>query len=185
MSGLRRDFDHPPALVGVDVGQQVFRGGKGGLGSFASVVVAVASKLGEEPPAPAVAGDMVQREVGGDGLEPAAHRGAGRQAVEITVGPQENLLRDVLRLRVVGRDPHRRRENHVLVAAHEDSEIRRTGHTGRGSLHVKIVIHAQNTAGARKSRNSQRGRIPAASESPAGSAARDVLRARRARPVFP
>jgi len=116
-----------------------------------AVVLAV---LREEFPAVAVTGEMIEREVGRDGLQPAAGGRAGRQHVEVLVGFQEDLLGNILRLRVVAGEARGRGEDHILVVAHERGEVDR-GDQARGwCLHWSVIVHAQNTARAGKSQES-------------------------------
>src|SRR5208282_1401225 len=79
--------------------------------------------FGEQPPAPAVAPEVIQRQVGADGLQPAARRRARTQLIEVLVSPDERLLSDVLRLRVVARQTGGGGENHVLIGTHERREL--------------------------------------------------------------
>ena len=81
--------------------------------------VRLAAKLGEKLPALAVAREVVEREIGRDGFQPAAGRRAGAEMVEVFVGLEEDLLRDVLGLRVVAGQPDGGGKHHVLVFAHE------------------------------------------------------------------
>ena len=89
---------------------------------------------------------MVEGEVGRNGLQPAAGGRAGRQHLEMLVGLQEHLLRDVLRLRVVAGDPRGGGEDHVLVVAHERGEVDRADQARGWCLHWRFIVHAQNTA---------------------------------------
>src|SRR5882757_11164163 len=82
--------------------------------------------LREETPALAISIQIIERQVGGDGLEPAARRHTGAQIREMFVGADEHLLGNVLRLRVVARQAGGSRKNHVLIGTHECRKLSRS-----------------------------------------------------------
>ena len=87
-------------------------------------------QLGEQAPSLAVAGQVIEGEIGGNRFQPAARRRAAAQVREVLVGPQEHVLRNILGMSVVSRQPGRGRENHVLISTHERHEFRRNGPRG-------------------------------------------------------
>jgi len=150
---LRKLFEcalHPGAAVGlIESFEEVF--GRGKLDRLlVAVIVAMAGEFGEETPAFSIALQVIDAEVGRDGLQPAAGRGAVAQVVPVLEGLQEHLLGDVLGLRLVAEEAHRRRVDHVLIVVHERSEIDRGCHPLFGGLHWNVIVHAQNTARRRK-----------------------------------
>ncbi len=74
-------------------------------------------------PALAVALEVVEREVGRHGLQPAARGRAGREHLEVLVGLDEDLLGYVLRLGVVPHETRRGGKDHVLIFTHEGREV--------------------------------------------------------------
>ena len=113
-------FSELAALFGIDVGQQRIRRlpldrGRPRL------------EFREQAPALAVAGQVVERQVGGDGFQPAARGCTGAQLMEMLVGAQKHLLREVFGLGVVAREARSGRKDHVLIGAHEGQEFGRGG----------------------------------------------------------
>ena len=85
-------------------------------------------ELAEELPAGAISGQMVEAQVGRDGLQPAGRCGARRDHGEALKRAEEHRLRDVLRLGRAAEEAHRCGEDHVLVFPDERLEPIRVGH---------------------------------------------------------
>jgi hypothetical protein len=83
---------------------------------------------------------MVKAKIPRDGFKPAARRRAVAQLIEPFVGPQENLLRDILGVLMAGEQTHGGAKYHVLVVPHEDLELLRIGH-GTG-VTIRGVFYA-------------------------------------------
>jgi len=83
----------------------------------------LSAQLGEEPPAPAIAREMVERETGGHRFQPTTGRRAVAQVCEILVRPEKDFLRDVLGVVVVPADPGGGGEDHILIGVHKGREF--------------------------------------------------------------
>jgi hypothetical protein len=79
----------------------------------------VRKHFGEKAPAFAVAREVIEAKVGGDGSQPAAHRWAMLEFGETFVRFEEHLLRDILRFGLVRGKAHGSSKYHVLVVPHE------------------------------------------------------------------
>ena len=66
---------------------------------------------------------MIQAHVSGDGLEPAGHSRAVPQLGKALVRFEEDLLRNIFGLCLIGDEAHSRAEYHVLVLAHKRLEL--------------------------------------------------------------
>jgi hypothetical protein len=77
---------------------------------------------------------MIQREAGSDGLQPTARCWTDAQVIEVLVRLEKHFLRDILGLRVVARQTGGRREDHILIGAHERYEFCRVLHCWRVSV---------------------------------------------------
>ena len=77
---------------------------------------------------------MIQTEIGGDGLEPAAHGRAALQLAETLICAQEHFLGHVFGFRLIGEQTHGRAKYHVLVIPHERLELLRICHGRAAAL---------------------------------------------------
>ena len=77
----------------------------------------------KKTPSGAIPRKMVQTQIPGDGLEPAARGRIVLELVEALECFQENFLRHVLRFGLVGEQTHGRAKYHVLVVPHEHLEL--------------------------------------------------------------
>src|SRR5436190_7472730 len=100
-------------------------------GFFEGAVVVFGFEVGEKFPAGAVTGEVIQAEVGGNGLEPAAGGGVAVEGGEMFVGLEEHRLHDVLRIGIAGQKPDGHRIDHVLVVPHELFKVYRFVHFSR------------------------------------------------------
>src|SRR4051812_32166685 len=71
------------------------------------VVLLALEHLRKKPPAAAIAREVIEAEIGRDRFEPTADGGAIAQVGEALVSLQENLLRNVLGLALVGQQAER------------------------------------------------------------------------------
>ena len=88
-------------LLGIEVPDKIIVRGKFDLLSIVRRGIPMAGKLREEPPPVAVARQVVQRQIGRDGLKPTPGRRADPQSGESFIRFQEDLLGNILRLRLV------------------------------------------------------------------------------------
>ena len=93
---------------------------------------------------------MIQTEIGGDGLEPAAHGRAALQLAEPFIRAQKHFLGHVFGFRLIGEQTHGRAKYHVLVIPHERLELLRICH-GRaaalgGSSYIRNAVERKTLA---------------------------------------
>jgi hypothetical protein len=70
--------------------------------------------------------------------------------IEPFIGPQENLLRDILGVLMAGKQAHGGAKNHVLVVPHEHLELLRIGHgmgiTRQGGFYAQNALEYKTLA---------------------------------------